>query len=201
MVIDFRRTKRSEHSTLYIDGEEVERVESFKFLGVHISADLTWSTNISHQVGKAQQRLYFLRKLRQAQLPQRLLVNFYRSTIESLLTYCCTLWFNCCTAEDKRKLQRVVRAAERAIGTSLTPLRDIYTGRLQQKASITIKDPSHPGHSLFPPFPLVNATGPSGQRQTDSTEVFTHRLSNMPYLHPDWRITALPTLMDITPYL
>ncbi|KAL4009262.1 hypothetical protein ACER0C_003114 [Sarotherodon galilaeus] len=32
--------------------EEVERVESFKFLGVHISADLTWSTNISHQVGK-----------------------------------------------------------------------------------------------------------------------------------------------------
>lgn len=153
MVIDFRRTKRSEHSTLYIDGEEVERVESFKFLGVHISADLTWSTNISHQVGKAQQRLYFLRKLRQAQLPQRLLVNFYRSTIESLLTYCCTLWFNCCTAEDKRKLQRVVRAAERAIGTSLTPLRDIYTGRLQQKASIIIKDPSHPGHSLFSPLP------------------------------------------------
>uniref|UniRef100_A0A669BZP0 Reverse transcriptase domain-containing protein n=1 Tax=Oreochromis niloticus TaxID=8128 RepID=A0A669BZP0_ORENI len=153
MVIDFRRTKQSEHSTLYIDGEEVERVESFKFLGVHISADLTWSTNISHQVGKAQQRLYFLRKLRQVQLPQRLLVNFYRSTIESLLTYCCTLWFNCCTAEDKRKLQRVVRAAERAIGTSLTPLRDIYTGRLQQKASITIKDPSHPGHSLFSRLP------------------------------------------------
>lgn len=25
-----------------------------------------------------------------------------------------------------------------------------------------------------------------------------HRLSNTPYLHPEWRITAMPTLMDIT---
>lgn len=50
MVIDFRRTKWSEYSTLYIDGEEVERVESFKFLRIHILANLTVSTNISHQV-------------------------------------------------------------------------------------------------------------------------------------------------------
>ena len=53
-----------------MNGEEVERVKSFTFLGVQLSADLTWSTHISHQVGKAQQRLNFLRKLRQAHLPR-----------------------------------------------------------------------------------------------------------------------------------
>ncbi|XP_054869387.1 uncharacterized protein LOC129349609 [Amphiprion ocellaris] len=36
MVLDFRRPKQTEHSTLYINGEEVERVESFRFLWVHI---------------------------------------------------------------------------------------------------------------------------------------------------------------------
>uniref|UniRef100_A0A3Q3XE81 Ig-like domain-containing protein n=1 Tax=Mola mola TaxID=94237 RepID=A0A3Q3XE81_MOLML len=90
--MDIRRSKQTEHSALLFNGEEVERVESFKFLGVTISADLTWSTHISHQVRKAQQRLYFLRKLRQTHLPRPLLTNFYRPTIESLLTYCCTVW-------------------------------------------------------------------------------------------------------------
>ena len=58
-------------------------MESFKFLGVHNSADLTWTTHILHEVGKAQQRLYFLRKIKHAHPPQHLLTNFYRSPTES----------------------------------------------------------------------------------------------------------------------
>ena len=76
-----------------LHGEAVERVESFKFLGVHISADLTWTTHICHQVGTAQQRLYFLRKLKHVHLPQHLLTNFYQSVMENLLKSCCTMWF------------------------------------------------------------------------------------------------------------
>ena len=67
--MDFQKSKRIELSVLYMHREEVERVDSFKFLGVHISADLTQTTHISHQVGKAQQRLYFLSKLKQVHLP------------------------------------------------------------------------------------------------------------------------------------
>lgn len=104
MEIDIRRTRRFEHSTLYVDGEKVERIESFKFLGVQILADLLWSTNISHQVWKAQQRLYFLRKLHQTQFPQRVLVNFYSSTIKNFPTYCCKLWFNCSTVDQYTKM-------------------------------------------------------------------------------------------------
>ena len=57
MIIDFRRSRWIEHSALCIGGEEVERVEHFKFLVVYITADLTWSANVSPQGKRAQQRL------------------------------------------------------------------------------------------------------------------------------------------------
>ncbi|KAI3360253.1 hypothetical protein L3Q82_014562 [Scortum barcoo] len=41
--------------------------------------------NTAHLVKKAQQRLFFLRKLKRAGLSPQLLTNFYRATIESIL--------------------------------------------------------------------------------------------------------------------
>ncbi|KAI3355950.1 hypothetical protein L3Q82_004497 [Scortum barcoo] len=42
-IVDFRRRQREEHAPLSINGTTVERVSSFRFLGVHISEDLTWT--------------------------------------------------------------------------------------------------------------------------------------------------------------
>ncbi|XP_062843794.1 alpha-tectorin-like [Trichomycterus rosablanca] len=69
IVIDFRRTNEIDHLPLHINGEEVEMVESLKFLGVYMSDQLTWTVNTSHLIKKAQQRLFFLRKLKKAKLP------------------------------------------------------------------------------------------------------------------------------------
>jgi hypothetical protein len=44
MIVDYRK-KRSEHAPILIDGAAVDQVESFKFLGVHITNKLTWSTS------------------------------------------------------------------------------------------------------------------------------------------------------------
>lgn len=81
IIIGFRITKKTHHTGLSI---EEERVDSFKFLGVHISEDLSWSLNTSHLIKKAQQRLFVLRTLRHNRLPQDLLKNVYRCTIECL---------------------------------------------------------------------------------------------------------------------
>ncbi len=43
-------------------GTPVERVSRFKYLGVNISEDLTWTAHIQTQVKKARQRLYHLRQ-------------------------------------------------------------------------------------------------------------------------------------------
>ncbi|XP_041832637.1 dynein heavy chain 6, axonemal-like [Melanotaenia boesemani] len=78
LVIDFRRHK-TDILPLHIWGDCVERVEDFRFLGVHIKEDLTWSTNTFELRKKAQQRLYFLRVLRKNNVNQRLLLSFYRN--------------------------------------------------------------------------------------------------------------------------
>ena len=43
MIVDFRRRQEVEHAPLHINGSEVEKFSCFRFLGVNISNDLTWS--------------------------------------------------------------------------------------------------------------------------------------------------------------
>ncbi len=68
IVVDFRRV-HSLHAPLPINGATVERVSSTKFLGLHITEDLSWTNNTAALAKNAQQRLYFLRKLRRARAP------------------------------------------------------------------------------------------------------------------------------------
>ncbi len=75
---------------------------------------------------KAQQRLYFLRQQRKFNLPQELLIQFYSAIIESILCTSITVWFSSATKSDLRRLQRVVRTAERIIGTTLPSLHELY---------------------------------------------------------------------------
>ncbi len=63
LVGDFRRQRR-EHTSITIDKKPVERVNSFKFLGVHITEDLTWSAHTDAVLKKSHQCLFFLRRLR-----------------------------------------------------------------------------------------------------------------------------------------
>lgn len=57
-VVNFRKQKRRQ-SPISISGTAMQRVSSFKFLGVHIREDLTWTEETTQVVKKAQQRLYF----------------------------------------------------------------------------------------------------------------------------------------------
>ncbi len=59
----FQETEKKTH-THHINKTPVERVNSFKFLGVHITEDLTWSAHTDAVLNKAHQRLFFLRWLR-----------------------------------------------------------------------------------------------------------------------------------------
>ncbi|GAA6107150.1 piezo-type mechanosensitive ion channel component 1-like, partial [Tachysurus ichikawai] len=152
MVVDFRRAQ-SDHSPLNIDGSSVEIVKSTKFLNVHLAENLTWSLNTSSITKKAQQRLYFLRRLRKAHLPPPILTMFYSGTIESILSSCITVWFGNCTISNRKTLQRIVRTAEKIIGVSLPSIMDTYTTRRIRKANSIVDDPTHPSHKLFTLLP------------------------------------------------
>ncbi len=80
LVVDFRRQSR-EHTPITINKTPVERVSSFKFLGVHITEDLTWSAHTDAVLKKAHQRLFFLRRLRKYGTSPRILRSFYTCTV------------------------------------------------------------------------------------------------------------------------
>ena len=67
-----------------------------KSLGVRISEDLSWKLNTSTLIKRAHQHVFFLRTLKRVHLSSQILVNFYRCTIESILTNCVTVWYGNC---------------------------------------------------------------------------------------------------------
>ncbi len=149
VVMDFRRRNSTDHPPLTIDSSTVERVSSTKFLGVHITEDLTWTTNTMSLSKKAQQRLHFLRWLKRASPPPTL-TTFYRGTVESVLTSCITVWYGNCSAADRKTLQRTVNTAAKIIGAPLPSILDIFLARCSSKTNSIVKDPTHRLFQLLP---------------------------------------------------
>ena len=56
MIVDFRKRKNP-LAPIIVNGDSIERVDYFKFLGTIISSDLAWENNTDAVVKKAQQRL------------------------------------------------------------------------------------------------------------------------------------------------
>ncbi|KAK3547017.1 hypothetical protein QTP86_008809 [Hemibagrus guttatus] len=56
LIVDFWKSNSSRHSPMYINGSEVESLSSFKFLGVHISEDLSCKGSLQ-RVLKTTQRI------------------------------------------------------------------------------------------------------------------------------------------------
>ena len=141
--MDFRKQQR-ERPPIHINRTVVEKVESFKFLGIHITDKLKWSTHADSVAKKAKQCLFNLRRLKKCVLSPKNLTNFYRCTIASLLSGCITTWHGNCTAHNCRALQRVVRSAQTSPGANYLPA--------PQDTKKIIKDNNHPSHCLFPPL-------------------------------------------------
>ena len=85
---------------------------------IHLSDNLGWEANSNHCVRRGQQRLFILRRLKSFGLSISVLLHFNRKVIESVLTQSITVWYGNTTVDERKRLQRVVRTAERIIGTS-----------------------------------------------------------------------------------
>jgi len=172
MIVDYRK-RRTEHAPILIDGAVVEQVESFKFLGVHITNKLSWSKHTKTVVKRARQNLFPLRRLKRFGMGPQILKRFYSCTIESILTGCITAWYGNCSASDRKALQRVVRTAQYITGAKLPAIQDLYTRRCQRKALKIVKDPSHPSHRLFSLLPHGKRYRSAKSRTKGFSTVFT----------------------------
>jgi hypothetical protein len=78
-IVDYRK-RRVEHAPIHMDGVVVGRVESFKFLGVHITNKLSWSK----VVNKARQHIFSLRRLESFGMGLQILKMHYQDNPDPL---------------------------------------------------------------------------------------------------------------------
>jgi hypothetical protein len=89
VIVDYRK-RRTEHAPFLISGAVVEQVESFKFLGFHITNKLTWFKYIKTVVKRARRNLFPLSKQNMFGMGPQIFKRFYSCTIESILMGCIT---------------------------------------------------------------------------------------------------------------
>ena len=77
----------------YIDGDEIQKVEHCKYLGVIIDQNLSWNNHIAHIEKKIIKCIYLLRRLRPF-INQDIALLFYKSVIQCNFDYCNAVWTN-----------------------------------------------------------------------------------------------------------
>ena len=98
---------------IYLDGHLIERVNSYKCLGVQLDETLSWEAHISEVVSKVAKVLAALRWLRPI-CPQSTLVTIYKSLILPHLDYCSAVW-GCIGNGLSQKLEKLQNRTARII--------------------------------------------------------------------------------------
>ena len=83
--MDYRK-RRADHAPIHIDEAIVQRVKSFRLLGVHITNKLSWSKHTKTVVKRARQLISPLNRLKRCGMGPQILKKIYSCTIESTLT-------------------------------------------------------------------------------------------------------------------
>ncbi|PIK37783.1 hypothetical protein BSL78_25381 [Apostichopus japonicus] len=167
LIIDFR-CKSVTHAPIYVHGEQVEQVDKYKYLGTMLSNNIDWSSNATIVHKKANQRLYFLRKLKNLRVDKTIMTLFYKSLIQSVLMYNIICYFANGIKIDVKMLEQSRKVAQRVIGAQLPSLEYLYHERVCNKLKHIMQDPTHPlfqhynynrsGLRLCPPRTLRAAT-------------------------------------------
>ena len=91
--------------SLIINGSAVKQVSIHKCHGLTVTDTLSWAQNADEIITKGRQGLlFFLLTLRSYNVDIDVMINFYRSVIESMFTTNILVWFGC---TNKRKIKKI----------------------------------------------------------------------------------------------
>jgi hypothetical protein len=132
--------------------KKVERVNSFKLLGVSCQNDLKWNEHVDQITWKANKRLHHLRQCRKSQLPPEVGLTTYISKIRPVLEYAspvCAGLPGYLPQEIERVQTRslIILDLDRDCLPSLRSRRELATIREIRR---TEAEPTHPCHTLLP---------------------------------------------------
>ena len=114
MLLDFRKNKTFIPS-LIINDTTLERVSSFKLLGLWIDDNLKWQTNTDYIIRKASKRLFLLKVLKKYGASVNDMRRFYISAIRPILEYGAQVWHGGLTNAQSECIEKVQKRALRII--------------------------------------------------------------------------------------
>ena len=148
MVIDYR-TLASEPESVIIKGSTVERIKTYKYLGLVIDNKLAWKEHIEYLCKKLRSRMYCLRKMKKFHVNAKILRMFYDSVLSSIWKYCLTAWGGNCRKVDQQNISSVIKQASRVIGEDLPSFDCIHETFVTRKFNKIWKDSLHPLNNTF----------------------------------------------------
>ena len=148
MIFDFRAKNKHVPELLTIEEENVERVNQYKYLGFMIDDQLKGSANTDMVSRKCNQRLHFVRILRNLQVDKTFISLFYKSILESVLYFSITAWYGRLTCKDKNKVGKIVKKAGK-LGAETTSLDKLYQTCTIKQVNRIMKDATHPLHNCY----------------------------------------------------
>ena len=101
MLVRSSRWQPQTSLVVQLGGTIIEKVQSYKFLGVMLNDTLTWSDHISLVCSKASKGLNLLPKIAWF-LPKEALLCYYNAYILPQFTYTHIIWSTCTAAESAR---------------------------------------------------------------------------------------------------
>ena len=112
MIIDFARSSQSVITAITTaDDCPIERVSSFKLLGITLSNDLRWSCHVRQIYAKANKRLHFLKLLKRSAMTTDELLHYYKTVIRPVIEYACPVWQSSLTVDELRRLEAIQKRA------------------------------------------------------------------------------------------
>jgi hypothetical protein len=123
MNINTKKTKemllgpiqKTQPPSLQLNGQPIERVHTFKLLGVHVSDTLTWNYHISAVCSKAAKRLHFLKLLKRTAMSTDDLLYYYTTVIRPVTEYACVVWHTSLTKGQTLQLESIQKRALKII--------------------------------------------------------------------------------------
>ena len=97
----------------------VDRVTSFKLLGLTITDNLSWENHVNTVCAKAGTRLHFLKLLKRSSVTVDDLLHYYKAIIRPVIEYACPVWQSGLTVEQRGRLETIQRRALYIISGSL----------------------------------------------------------------------------------
>lgn len=154
MLIYFgKKFSKNDVPLLKVGGEPIERVDSFKLLGIVFSSDLTWGKHVSYILSKVSRRYFVIFKLVKIGFPPCDILIVYCLVIRSVLEYACPVWHSGLTKTQSDDIERVQRRCLKIIFPDLSYREALAISGLERlntrrenivKGTFTeIKNPNH----------------------------------------------------------